>query len=95
MRPRAFCRINKQWGKVIALEQLTSHIEQAHNNRDPSPYDNSTWHVINTGYINSSLITTIIQSQSPNSNRNRSKGMNQLIYFLEAYCPTKRSQFIS
>ena len=27
--------INKQW-EVIALEQLTSHIEQAHNNRDPS-----------------------------------------------------------
>ena len=28
----------------------TSHIEQAHN-RDA--YDNSTWHAINTGYINS------------------------------------------
>ena len=28
-----FCRINKQW-EVIALEQLTSHIEQAYNNRD-------------------------------------------------------------
>ena len=28
-------RINNQW-EVIALEQLTSHIEQAHNNSDPS-----------------------------------------------------------
>ena len=27
-------RINKQW-EVIALEQLTSRIEQVHNNRDP------------------------------------------------------------
>ena len=27
--------LGKQW-EVLALEQLTSHIEQAHNNRDPS-----------------------------------------------------------
>ena len=26
-----FCRINKRW-EVIALKQLTSHIEQAYNN---------------------------------------------------------------
>ena len=32
----------KQW-EVIALKQLTSHIEQPHNNRDPCvAYDNST-----------------------------------------------------
>ena len=30
-----FTRINKQ-REVIALEQLTSHVKQAHNNRDPS-----------------------------------------------------------
>ena len=28
-------RLNKQW-EVTAFEQVTSHIEQVHNNRDPS-----------------------------------------------------------
>ena len=50
-------RTNKQW-EVIALEQLT-HIEQTHNNREPRvAYDNSTWHAINTGDINSTKETS-------------------------------------
>ena len=32
-----YYRINKQWEVgLIALEQLTSHLKQAHNNGDPS-----------------------------------------------------------
>ena len=31
-----YCAHSYQQWEVIALEQLTSHIEQAHNNRDPS-----------------------------------------------------------
>ena len=30
-----YTKINKEW-EVITLEQLTSHVEQAHNNRDLS-----------------------------------------------------------
>ena len=49
---------NKQC-EVIALEHLLSHIEQAHNNRDPSSHDNSaTWHAINTRYVNSTKETS-------------------------------------
>ena len=50
---------SRQW-EVIALERLTSNIEQEHNNRETRvAYDNnSTWHAINTGYINSTKETT-------------------------------------
>ena len=41
-------RINKEW-EVIALEQLTSHIECRPTTKETGvAYDNSTWHAINT-----------------------------------------------
>ena len=45
---------NKQWGGT-AVEQLTSHIEQARHTTTETrvAYDNSTWHSMDTGYINS------------------------------------------
>ena len=52
-------RINKQW-EVIALEQLTSHIEPRPTTTEIRvAYDNSTWHAINTRYINSTKETSL------------------------------------
>ena len=51
-------RINKQW-EVIALERLTSHIERRPTTTETRVADdNSTWHAINTRYINSTKETS-------------------------------------
>ena len=50
--------------KVIALEQLTSHIERRPTTTETRvAYDNSTWHVINSRYINSTKETSHARRQ--------------------------------
>ena len=51
--------INKQW-EVIALEQLTSHIERRPTTTETQvAYDNFTWHAVNTRYRNSTKETSL------------------------------------
>ena len=67
-------RINKQW-QVIALEQLTSHMTlnagPQQQRLDRVAYDNSTWHAMNTTYINSTKETSSKKEEIPNRHKHK------------------------
>ena len=44
-------------GMLIALEQLASHVPQAHKQQIQIAFNNSAWHAISTGYMNSTKET--------------------------------------
>ena len=80
-------RINKEW-EVTALEQLTSHIERRPTTTETRvAYDNSTWHAINTGYINSTKETsqTNKQTKHPLELVNCFRGTRSFLVFSREY----------
>ena len=87
---REWHRINKQL-EVIALEQLTLHIERRPTASETRvAYDNSTWRAINTRYIHSTKETSsnyIDQSKNINIRGKRFE-LNAVMFPPEQLCCT-------